>query len=683
MIMAVVVLDPGHGGSAPTGDSSANHATSPSGLLEKDLVLAVAQRAAETLRDRGHTVHLTRDADVNLALADRAQVARDAEAAAFVSIHFNGFADPAVQGTETWVHLRASAGSQALADRVHRAVLQVTRHGDRGVQAKGLRVLSPSRHHARTAACQVELSFITTAAEDRRLQEAAYLQELGEAVGNGIADYLAMPTRSAADDGARAASATPPSPAPRTKAIQRQERQPDPIEHVVVLMLENRSFDHMVGSLRSRFPTLDGIDPANPGINLDFTDGGRRYAQAPTSTTALAFDPKHELANVRTQLDTGGPCGGFVTDFRAAYQTSPAATQEVMGYYDYGTLPVLHGLASAFTVCDRWFSSVPGPTWTNRLFVHSGTSLGKVEMPDPPFDLNLHNYSQDTIFDRLTAQNIPWRIYYGDVPQSLVLRHQWRRANALKYRRLDAFFTQARGAAEDFPAYAFIEPNYFVNQNDQHPPSDVLRGEVLLARVYNALRANEALWASTLLVILYDEHGGFYDHVYPSAAVPPDQHDDEYAFTQFGLRVPALLVSPWVAAGPYKTELDHTSLLKYLSDKWQLAPLGARAAQANSFADALLAERRTDTPERMLEPSIPTARAALAMPRREPRLNDLQRALLAMTEVLELHTRQPAAAKMARSERMLDGPAAAADAAQDRVERFLRQRAGVGREDVR
>jgi len=145
--------------------------------------------------------------------------------------------------------------------------------------------------------------------------------------------------------------------------------------------------------------------------------------------------------------------------------------------------------------------------------------------------------------------------------------------------------------------------------------------------------------------------------------------------------VPALLVSPWVAAGPYKTELDHTSLLKYLSDKWGLAPLGARAEQANSFADALLAERRTDTPERLLEPSIPAAGAALAMPRREPRLNDLQRALLAMTEVLELHTRQPAAAKMARSERMLDGPAASAEAAQDRVERFLRQRAGAARQD--
>src|SRR6185436_6978276 len=221
-------------------------------------------------------------------------------------------------------------------------------------------------------------------------------------------------------------------------------------------------------------------------------------------------DPKHDLKDVRTQLDVGGPCGGFVTDFRTAYHTDVADTQEVMGYYAYGALPVLHALANAFTICDRWFSSVPGPTWTNRLFVHSGTALGRVEMPDPPFDLNLHLYDQDTIYDRLNDRGIPWRVYYGDMPQSLVLAHQQHPRNASKYRRFDRFFDKARGRAKDFPAFAFLEPSYFVNQNDQHPPSDVMRGEVLIARVYTALRGNEELWARTLLVVLYDEHGGFY-----------------------------------------------------------------------------------------------------------------------------------------------------------------------------
>jgi phospholipase C len=661
--MAVIVVDPGHGGTEPTGESSPNNATSPSGLLEKQLTLAVARHAAAALSAHGHDVRLTRADDSNLGLAERARVARDAAADAFVSIHFNGFADPTVQGTETWVHLSASAASQRLAECVQRAVLGVTRHRDRSIQAKRLGVLSPSRHLEHTAACLAELSFITTVDEDRRLQEPQYVLDLGNAVASGIEEYVATPPATA-----RRASLSP------ARSILGLDGRTNPIEHVVVLMLENRSFDHMLGSLRSRFPALEGIDPNAPGRNVDLIDPHHRaYFQSPTSMTALEHDPRHEKKNVKTQLDVGGPCGGFVTDFRAEYHTDVSETQEVMGYYDYGALPVLHALASGFTVCDRWFSSVPGPTWTNRLFAHSGTSLGRVEMPDPPFDLNLHLYNQDTIYDRLNARGIPWRIYYGDVPQSLVLTHQLHPRNASKYRRFERFFDKARGPAADFPAYVFLEPNYFSNQNDQHPPSDVMRGEVLIARVYNALRANEELWSRTLLVVLYDEHGGFYDHVYPGPAVPPDAHNEEYTFDQYGVRVPALLISPWVGAGPYQTELDHTSLLKYCMYKWRLDPLGARSVHANSFADAFLPAMRVDTPARVLEPSIPAVRAALAMPRRRPPLNDLQKALLAMTDLLELNTDQSMAAKMARSARMLDGPQGRTDVAQDRVERFLQQ----------
>ena len=259
------------------------------------------------------------------------------------------------------------------------------------------------------------------------------------------------------------------------------------------------------------------------------------------------------------------------------------------------------------------------------------------------------------------------------MPQLLVLSHQLRPRNAAKYRRFDTFFKHARGPVDDFPKFAFIEPSYFTNQNDQHPPSDVLRGEVLIARVYNALRANEALWARTLLVVLYDEHGGFYDHVYPGPAVPPDDHVEEIRSTNTASAYRRCSCRPGSRPGLYKTELDHTSLLKYLIDKWRLAPLGACSVHANSFADVFLPAMRTDTPERMLEPAIPAARAALAMPRVQPPLNDLQKALLAMTDVLELNTRQPAAAKVARSARMMDGPAARAETAQDRVERFLQQ----------
>lgn len=188
--MAVVVIDAGHGGTVAVGDSSPNNATSPSGLLEKNLTLEVARHAAAALIVSGHDVRMTRTTDVNLGLADRARVAKDARAEAFVSIHFNGFADPSVQGTETWVHLYASPASRELAAGVQGAVRLATRHRDRGLQAKRLGVLSPGRHHETTAACLAELSFITTADEDQRLQDPQYLRELGEALARGVGEYI-------------------------------------------------------------------------------------------------------------------------------------------------------------------------------------------------------------------------------------------------------------------------------------------------------------------------------------------------------------------------------------------------------------------------------------------------------------------------------------------------------------
>lgn len=191
--MAIVVIDPGHGGMTKIGGSSPNNATSPSGLLEKDLTLIVARHAETTLLARGHDVRLTRATDVNLGLADRACVAKATLADALVSIHFNGFGDPTVQGTETWVHQSTSQRSRDLAGCVQRAVLQATRHADRGVRAKVLGVLDRAHLASHTAACLAELSFITTTKEDVRLHDPAYLQSLGEAVASGIQEFVARP----------------------------------------------------------------------------------------------------------------------------------------------------------------------------------------------------------------------------------------------------------------------------------------------------------------------------------------------------------------------------------------------------------------------------------------------------------------------------------------------------------
>ena len=151
----------------------------------------------------------------------------------------------------------------------------------------------------------------------------------------------------------------------------------------------------------------------------------------------------------------------------------------------------------------------------------------------------------------------------------------------------------AAGPADQFPDFSFIEARYYgINQNDDHPPHNVMKGQKLIADVYNKIRKNPELWKSTLLVVLHDEHGGFYDHVTPPmGAIPPraKMDGDEYDFTQFGVRVPALLVSPWVAHGTEKIQFDHTSLLKYLKTKWGLGDLGDRVVsdQTNCISKAL------------------------------------------------------------------------------------------------
>jgi phospholipase C len=153
---------------------------------------------------------------------------------------------------------------------------------------------------------------------------------------------------------------------------------PDLIEHVVVLMLENHSFDQMLGGMTAEVPALDGADPTAPRGNAD--DAGQVYFQAPTSAPVIRRpDPKHETVNVLAQLANTN--GGFVLDYCTHPITTPSQRQQIMSYYPAGALPALHELARHFTACDARFSSVPGPTWTNRFFVHSGTSLGRVRMP--------------------------------------------------------------------------------------------------------------------------------------------------------------------------------------------------------------------------------------------------------------------------------------------------------------
>jgi phospholipase C len=379
-----------------------------------------------------------------------------------------------------------------------------------------------------------------------------------------------------------------------------------PIDHIVVLMMENNGFDRMLGWMGGAGRDVDGVDAAHPLANPDRIDGGE-VLQRETRTRNIKRDPLHYLANSIAQLD-GGSNQGFVTDFvRTHPGSTQAERQEIMGWYPRGFLPALHMLAEQGVVFDRWFASMPGPTWMNRLFAHTGTSLGHVAEPGSLFNPNLHLYNERTLYDELSEAGVAWRIYFGDVPQSLVLTHQWR--HLANYRAFQHWEADVRDGK--LPAYSFIEPTYFgPHQNDQHPPHDVMRGDALIARVYNPLRANPALFERTLLIVLYDEHGGFFDHVVPPKAVPPDQHTEHYAFDQLGFRVPAIFVSPLLDPGVAHDVYDHTSLLKMACGKWKgVRPLGRRAEQANDPWAELKwrAQPRTDLPEAPVAPDIQPA----------------------------------------------------------------------------
>jgi phospholipase C len=436
-------------------------------------------------------------------------------------------------------------------------------------------------------------------------------------------------------------------------------------------MLENNSFDRMLGCMKSEYPDLEGPRPpqANVFTNPDYPDQTHEFAQLPEATRSVAVDPAHDLDDVLRQVDQGR-CLGFVRDLAQHKPQAPEPERyQIMAYFVDGDLPVLHTLARSFLVCDHWFSSVPGPTWPNRFFVHSGTSLGHVDMPSGFFHPAIHLYDQPTVYQRLEEQNVTWRIYYGDVPQSLLMVEQLKFLT--HYRKMSRFAADAAGPAVDFPQYVFIEPTYFgAGQNDQHPPTDVMHGENLLADVYNHLRANEDLWSSTLLVILYDEHGGFYDHVPPGAAIPPDEHTTQFAFNELGVRVPALLISPWVDPGVFSTVLEHTSVLRYATDKWQLGSLGARVPQSNSFVGALTkrSSPRTDCPR--------TVTAAAAQPiDTSAELNAHQVALAGFTHHLEAnHTAPPDAVIADHSRRMAADFLSQSAVVSERVDQFFAKR---------
>jgi phospholipase C len=435
------------------------------------------------------------------------------------------------------------------------------------------------------------------------------------------------------------------------------------IEHVVVLMLENRSLDNVLGWLYGVGEKPARVVPDGSSASFNGVAGKNLFNEYQLNTftklytlpvrngvdslRAPVFDPYEEYVHVNVQLfadrsgnmpdpissGTKANMKGFAYDFDATYETT-AQLNEVMGAYTPQQLPVLNGLARSYGVSDRWFSSVPTQTDPNRAFSLCGTSLGRTENEDSG-TAHLEHFNIKTIWNALPL-GVSWGIYYCKPWQFPLINNPGKcwteltfpqidvaktaannyRANSAVISPIASFLAHARaGTLPDFsylePAWGFGKGSSFTQGNDYHPPTWVGPGEDFVNRVYEALIANSNAWSKTLLIITFDEHGGTYDHVDPGwGAVRPDTltgGDPVFQFNRYGVRVPTILVSPWIPAGTVfrapadsPHPFDHTSLIATIL-KWKgvdpaAAGLRKRVAVAPTFESALGDEPRSDVP---------------------------------------------------------------------------------------
>jgi phospholipase C len=447
-----------------------------------------------------------------------------------------------------------------------------------------------------------------------------------------------------------------------SKSLKRITDMPD-IQHVVVLMLENRSFDCMLGRLYPNDPGYKGLT-----LNEFNTYAGTGFGVwNDTTLTAMSAcipdpDPGELFTDVNLQLF--GAAGrsaspptmcGFAQSYATQSKDGTYHPSAVMHYFTPAQVPAISTLAQAFGVCDEWFASAPCQTWPNRFFVHTGTALGHVDNDTFPIP-----FAAPSLFGRLDDQNKTWRVYFHDMPQSLLLKDIWVKA-ALHYRFFQQFLADAHDGS--LPNYSFIEPRYFTDlflnaiPNDQHPPHDVVYGEQLIATVYNALRSSPC-WKQTLFIITYDEHGGCYDHIPPPAATPPDgivANSHDFNFNAFGVRVPAVVVSPYIPPGSRirasigtdgsRTPFDHTSIIKTVRELFALGPrLTARDEAAPSLLSALaLPVPSNDGPPSIDLPLIPPMSAQLVSTRAAAPPNGMQASLA--SAATSLPARPPASAE--------------------------------------
>ncbi len=403
------------------------------------------------------------------------------------------------------------------------------------------------------------------------------------------------------------------------------------IKHVFLLMLENRSFDHMLG-----YSDITGNDASTGqntsviGLQGNYSNSydGILYPTTPGADLNMPYDPGHEFPDVLEQL-----CGqdaqyspndypainnsGFVTNYATTKSSQEGGATgnfgEIMKCYTPVQLPVLNALARNFALCDMWFSSLPGPTWPNRFFSLAASSGGLDSSPTDEqiveWEADGFKFQNGTLFEAVNAKAglSGWKIYAGSFPP---IAAALKGVSIIDHSSLDQLADDLASGSYT-PTFTLIEPNYgdmisgtYAGGNSQHPMDSVASGEGLIKSVYEAIRSSN-IWNNSLLIVTYDEHGGFYDQVAPPSAVPPGDTEVEgantygFTFNQYGVRVPAVLASPYIPANLIDhTVYDHSSISVILNNLFGTSLLTDRDKAANSPIKNLvkLTIPRTDCP---------------------------------------------------------------------------------------
>ncbi|HEY2318957.1 MAG TPA: alkaline phosphatase family protein [Solirubrobacteraceae bacterium] len=354
------------------------------------------------------------------------------------------------------------------------------------------------------------------------------------------------------------------------------------IKHVVVLMMENHSFDNLLGMLPFRVPGRARVDgftlKHGQPINANRDAAGHEVLARPMSSPCQLVGHPGQDWNASHLSWGGGRNNGFVK------ASGPVA----MRFWDTHDLPFTYSLAGYFPVGNRYFCSVLAQTYPNRRFLFCATASGLVATNSQTFQTPAAN---GTIFDRLDQHHIEWANYYEQVPSPLIVPGFASQARQPRLKKIDQFYKDA--AAGRLPAFTFLDPNY--DTTSEENPQDIQVGEEFVAKVTRALMHGPG-WKDTAFFITYDEHGGYYDHVAPPRAIKPDAIapipvPDQPAlvpggYDRYGFRVPTIVVSPWARADYVSNVVqDHTSITAFIEHKWNLPAMTFRDANAHPMTD--------------------------------------------------------------------------------------------------